>query len=440
MSPIWRQVTRAVASFVQAVPDGDELDVRLFSGGVRRVNAPVPASPSVRASWSSQLVGLPSPSGARTDLGAALDQALSTIESAPPNRQHFIYLITDGAQDPSASSPYPVDGGGNWAQLRARASALASARPLSFAIVRLTSRADEQGLLSKTLPQADVVPAMSSAQLDSWFSRQARSIALRKLKLRIAEERRLPAFVDSVLSPVRLGSSFEIRRHQLRHTIDAILADSAVLILKDGGQVAMHPTTTGDSSARLTSTPAARAWYLPPSAGEAHINQSVPAHMRFEPAMELQRIGISGGPLEDSLQLVISITGPSWWRVIAYWMSVVLLIAGVFHFSRRALWSLHRPRLDGRVRFDRAGSPSETIDLASRDIIRFEIRAPSGPLIATLEARNERGRTAIWIVPDIQPVTFGGQPLRSSVRVRAVSRIEHSETTVFYFPWSGSLS
>ncbi|SDM15853.1 von Willebrand factor type A domain-containing protein [Lentzea albidocapillata subsp. violacea] len=66
------------------------------------------------------------PRGAATDIGAALELAVSLLEGGKPGLSGAIVLITDGIARPPAASRYHEQGGPAWSELAARGRGLAS--------------------------------------------------------------------------------------------------------------------------------------------------------------------------------------------------------------------------------------------------------------------------------------------------------------------------
>lgn len=432
MRPIWAQVKSAVETFVRAVPDGDELDIRLFSGTVRRLNAPVPASPAIVTTWVRQVSSLPAPSGTHTDLGVAMESALDAIAAAPPSRQQFVYILTDGAQDPGPGSAFPAAGGGKWAALQQEAKALGATRPVSFAIVRLNEQADAQHLLADALPNPDIVPAITADQLRSWFSREARNIAVRKLRLLIAGERRSPALLDSSDMPINLGTASSAQRSQLRRTTDAALVEAPVLRLDDGATLMLGVATGQD--VRVESTAPNRPWYWPPASSTGRVTRTVPVSVRFAPAAELGRIGIDAGPQADSMRVSIPITTGGVLSVIRYWATVLALLILVVFLLLKAKWATHTALITGRIRIEREGIPDELVEIGQMRTASYPLVSPSGRALGTLEAVNRRGRTALWIEPGADVVRLGPSQLMRRTRIHAPIRLAHPEVVIHYFP------
>ncbi len=439
MRPLWGTVRSALLTFLRAIPDGDDVDLRLFAGNSRRINVPVPFTSPVRDGLTRQVEQLGMPSGAHTDLGLAVEQALRVVAAAPVARQQFIYVITDGAHDPAPGSGFALDGSGRWDELAQTARALATARPISFAVLRLTAQADAQGFVSKSLPNADVVSVLSSAQLQAWFTREARSVALKKLQLRIADERRRPAFVDSALSAIVAGASVTSTRQALRPTVISRIESASTSVMSDGISVTVAATrSASDSTVLLETKSAPRAWYLPPSGTTRNINQTFPVQVTLEPRDELERIGVLPGPMVDSVRVVAFVNGLNIASVATYWGAVLLLLAGTAFGVRQAKWASHTPRFMGQIRMTRCGGDQELANLAALTDARFDWKSVSGELLAVLEARKERGRTALWAIPRSPGLTMNGRPLTKATRFRGTTRLECAGEELNYFPTSTS--
>src|SRR5215471_15804324 len=102
MKPLWPAVRQALGEFSAAVPDGDDLEVRLFADCPHTLIPPTPASDRTRTAWQQQINGLGAPNGKNTNLGCAAEAIIEQLRSAPAGRLQFVFILTDGQHEPGA--------------------------------------------------------------------------------------------------------------------------------------------------------------------------------------------------------------------------------------------------------------------------------------------------------------------------------------------------
>lgn len=418
MAPLWPAVKQALSEFAQAVPDGDELDIRLFSTSVRGLIAPVPANSQVRDAWRQSIQGVPAPRGGNTDLGRAAEAALTQVKSAPADRLQFIFFLTDGQQDPGPSSPFPAAWAGQWPQLATQGAMLLGSRPVTVAIVRLTAAAD-QSLLARAFPNAVVTDAIGPDALRNWFAHRSREVAVSKLTTLIRRELAQPiARIESngpiVLHSKRLEQK-DVGVKKRRQILTTISAEGSPVALSNGASITANSSLWSTDSSRLAITGPAHAPWVPPGGRPRTVDEQVVIRTRLEPAEELRRIGISPAERRDTLRVKLTLlTGGPLSAWLYYGMCVVLAVAA-FLMLRGVRRSAHRAFLDGRIIIrgtDRA-SAGETHMLRGRELRTFTIEGTGGRELLRLEARNEKGRTVVYATPLASDVTLRNKPFKT---------------------------
>lgn len=418
MAPLWPAVKQALAEFAEAVPDGDELDVRLFSSSVHSLIAPVPATPVVRAGWMQSIRSLPSPHGTSTDLGRAAESALAQVKSAPPERLQFVFFLTDGQHAPDGSSPFPTSWGGQWPAVASQAEMLVGSRPVSVAIVRLTTAAD-QSLLTKAFPSAVVTDAIGPDALRNWFSHTRREVAVSKLTTLIRRELAQPiARIESNGLLVLHGDRQEqhsVRVVNRRRIVETLPANSAPVGL--GGREAIVPTTSLWSSDTGTLKLSGKEYapWVPPGSIPGTLDERVVIRTRLEPSQELRRIGISAGPRPDTLHVKLTTLGGGSLSGWLYYGICVVLAAVVLFLIRGTRRRAHRAVLDGRVIVTGANrsSAGATHALRGRKLKTFTVTTDDGRELLRLDAKNEKGRTVVYATPLTGDMTLRNKPFRT---------------------------
>ena len=441
MAPLWPQVKGSLAQFISAIPDGDEVDVRLFADQPRPfLSIPLASAQSKRGALD-RLAALAAPNGRHTDLGLAAAAALERISGAPRDRQHFVYILTDGQQDPGSGSPFPANGAGRWPELAIQATTMASARPLSFAVVRLTPSAD-RSLLVKALPAAVVVDATSEADRAEWIANVVRGVAVAKLKLQLAFELTRPALTIATIRPVIEGNETNGRVTSVRPILLPML-DSVEAGTLPGGQRVKIAVPSGSGGIEAGDTVGVsvgagrRSWFLPPAGVAESLTVSLQAHTRLTPAEELARIGIVAEAQDDSVRIVLVLAAPSTLDHAKYWGTLLVLVAALVAGLVFLKWKAHRAAFQGELRIrHRDRGEEEVVALSTVSPATYDIVTAS-QIVARLEARSERGKPVLYVVPLLPNVRLNGRPLTKPQRLpRATALIEHDTMSATYFPTS----
>lgn len=417
MTPLWPALRLALAAFAAAIPDGDELDVRVFSDAARALVPTAPATPSTRISWSRTFASLPPPSGTATDLGAAAESAVQAMRGADPEQVQLVYFLTDGQHEPPASSRYQADIGlAAWRALAISAEALSSSRPISVAVVRLNVRADAE-VLRRIFPMAVTTDALDERGLRAWIANTARQSAVAKLHALVQRELASPA--RSLESPAAIEThSDRVESHSVRATwtrkiLLTTLRDSSPISLAAGGRIV--PTMSiFDSMPSIFLAGARRAPWIPPGSIARELSERVVIKTQLEPAQELGRIGIASAGIEDTLVLRLSLreggTLPRW----LYYSCLVLAVAATVAVVRHVRMRLHQAYLTGRVIVSSRSSrsPGATHILRDRNLKRFTVTGTDGRELLELRAENLRGKTTIQAVPLTENLRIGDRPFR----------------------------
>jgi len=425
--------------FAAAIPDGDELDVRLFSDAPRSLIAPVPASDRARADWARRFAKLQTPSGQFTDLGKAANAALKEIRSAPPNRLQFIFFITDGEQSAAAASPFPDSWGGDWPTLAAEASTLISARPVSVVVLRLTKDAD-RSMLTRVFPGAIVTDAIGPEALRVWFARSARDVAVEKLRLLISRElaQRAYTVTGALTTDLRGTGSGGAHATLDRSVLTTVFVDSATGAFGDDGMItatSIAPVSAGASGVRLRLRMPSRAWYLPPVYARDSVIVTGVGQATLEPAVELSRIGIGSGSRMDSVSFVVTARA-SMVAVLTYYGILAALVVLVIAVIVRGKWALHHAYLDGHLTIETAnGVPnSERVELTGKRKQSYTVTTSAGQPVVTFAAVSRRGKTIVSAIPSSGSLLLRGKPVSGSTQLTGTARIEHPDVIVHFFP------
>lgn len=127
----------------------------------------------------SELPTAPTPGGS-TDIGAALDAALSRLERPGAAQVASVVLLTDGQQDPPAGSAYPKATGPGWNALHQRAEKVAKGTDLSGYALPLRDGATGADLLGTVVPDTTVLKSSGIQDLRGYLQQAADRILARK--------------------------------------------------------------------------------------------------------------------------------------------------------------------------------------------------------------------------------------------------------------------
>ncbi|OIJ62791.1 vWA domain-containing protein [Streptomyces mangrovisoli] len=127
----------------------------------------------------AQLPAAPTP-GAETDIGAALDAAVTELERADVSSISSVVLVTDGEHNPPAGSSYPSAKGAPWTALHKRAEAVARHTDLAGYALPLGSQASGADLMRSVVTPTTVLRPTSIDDLSTYLQRAGDRTRLRK--------------------------------------------------------------------------------------------------------------------------------------------------------------------------------------------------------------------------------------------------------------------
>jgi hypothetical protein len=366
------------------------------------------------------------------------------LRAAPADRLQFVFLLTDGEQDPPPGSPYAAAWNSAWEELAREAQRVTGMRPVRVAIVRLTPEAD-QHFLARVFPDAISTDAMTASALRGWFHNQTAEAAVEKLLLLIARDLQHrgievePAVVRTFASrPTEVTLQLTSRRQLLSSLIPA----GTTLDLPGGGtlrtpsDVTIQPGETRDVV--LTLTDAEYPGYLPPGRRTRNIAQQLALQVRPGPTSELPLVGADTALRATPLQVDLTLVGGGALPWSLYFPIAGLIVTLLGAGALGVKWKMHRAYLPGRVIIrpsleDVAGPIIEekTEQLRGKRLRRYTVTHADREQILTLEARSERGRTVVYAIPHGK-VTLRGKPLTAPHVVRSAATFDTTFGPVTY--------
>jgi hypothetical protein len=133
----------------------------------------------------ARLPDSPDPAG-ETDIGAALDSAVSELERDDASEVASVVLLTDGEHHPPEGSRYPKSTGAAWTALHKRAKAVAERTELAGYALPLGSGATGAELLGDVVDDTTTLRPDSIQDLSSYLERAGDRTRARKAQLLLA--------------------------------------------------------------------------------------------------------------------------------------------------------------------------------------------------------------------------------------------------------------
>lgn len=118
------------------------------------------------------------PGDSRTDIGQALDRAVSALASPPVAAVNAVVLLTDGGHEPAAGSPYPFSAGTAWTRLRDRAAAIPDVVAMGLPLA--PGAVAGANLLETVFPGAVIAAPESTTTLTDRIEAEAVAVLARK--------------------------------------------------------------------------------------------------------------------------------------------------------------------------------------------------------------------------------------------------------------------
>ncbi|MEU4494148.1 vWA domain-containing protein [Streptomyces sp. NPDC023998] len=129
----------------------------------------------------------PTPEGA-TDIGAALETALTELERSDASEIASIVLVTDGSHQPGSGTRYPESTGEAWTALRKRATDIGKRTELAGYALPLGTGASGADLLDDVVPNTTVLRPDSVKGLGAYLQRAGDRTRARKAQLLLAKD------------------------------------------------------------------------------------------------------------------------------------------------------------------------------------------------------------------------------------------------------------
>jgi Mg-chelatase subunit ChlD len=372
MGEYWPTVQSGVASFLEAVPDGDYISVVAFGSSAGQLRMPRQMTHQTRAELIDEIKRIEKPTDTATDIGAGLEKSLDELNRPNGNRLKFVFLFTDFAHSPPASSKYPSRSPQDapWQSLAARKRNEQSGSILQvFALLLPVGGASGRDLAlgRAVFPEMQELVVNRDA-LQGWFVRRKAEIERDRLRaliehdvrrgpftLRAIEQKgdRLVATFDAVTDRIVETSSLadvhveDFNAGALQSRLETLPADTLKVTFTPGAPLELPLARIkdqskilkwgddGEVSFRLSAVqglePADELTRLNPQTGS-----STPSRIEFQAPVERRAVSLAGGYLP--LWVLFALLG--------------LVATGVFFFFHR-----RRPHyLSGEIGVTSAGN------------------------------------------------------------------------------------
>jgi hypothetical protein len=180
-SKLYGGVRATLGSFLDGLASADHVALFTFDSAV------IPRYIGPAGDTSRMLAGLPATAdGTSTDIGQAIEQAISELERPDAASVASVVLITDGEHSPTASSAYPQASGPPWDRLRQRAEKLKATSVKGYALP--LGGASGASLLGTVVRQTTVLNPSAVAQLGDYLDRSKEGARLEKARLLLAPD------------------------------------------------------------------------------------------------------------------------------------------------------------------------------------------------------------------------------------------------------------
>jgi hypothetical protein len=199
MRPFWPTVQQALATFIEAIPDGDYLSLITFGTQASYATTPSPINASTRVDFVAAASRLSTPTDKNTDIGRAVEKALGELNRPSGNRLKFVFFLSDFKHDPSKDSSYygkMSTADAVWRRLAQRRENEQQGSILQvFALLLPLGRGVGRDipLVQKIFPELEQVRVNRSTLLP-WFERRKAEIARDKLRLIVESDTQKPPF------------------------------------------------------------------------------------------------------------------------------------------------------------------------------------------------------------------------------------------------------
>lgn len=176
--------------------------------------------------------------GAKTDIGAAIESALDTVDLPDNTDPAMVVLLTDGKQDAPAGSTYAGNIGTAIERLRDRATGVERRRPVRALGLPLTGQTDV-AMLDRVFDDT-VLMDLPPAQVGDYLRRVGGRVAVEKAAARVSRDR-LAVTLTPEQSPVTVSGEPVTVTARVRNEASDVPLEVTLTARVDGVPVPVEP-------------------------------------------------------------------------------------------------------------------------------------------------------------------------------------------------------
>ncbi|WP_229075932.1 vWA domain-containing protein [Actinoplanes sp. DH11] len=322
--------------------------------------------------------------GGRTDIGAAIESALDTVDRPDLTDPATVVLLTDGVQDPPPGSRYDGNIDAAITRLRERATGIERRRPVRALGIPLTGQTDVR-LLDRVFDDT-VLMDLPPDQVGTYLSGVGSRVAMAKAAALVARDRPAvtlttnPGPITVRDEPVTITATVrnEASRVPLTVTPAATVEGAAIPVRVLTGETTVAPGAEQTIQLRVDPPGATGRWIggERSTAGTLRIEAAITSPWRDVIVQDLG-LALTPEPARAAVPVRATATGIAIWLVTVLGLLLVALVALLLWLPTRR-W---RPMGGGQLTVTEPGAPVPYRQMLSGRKVRFP--APHGSGAAT---------------------------------------------------------
>lgn len=440
--PPWPGVVRGYKALVNAVGPADRLGLITFdSTAAIRLDPEALRTDQDRATAIKQLPKRPR--GQFTDIGTALEAAVSRLSRAGAAEIQTLVFITDGRHDPPPNSKYPSKSSPSWKPLERRGRALDRSRRSRLNVFGWGTGAassTDVGLVRRVFPNAQIM-ALPPRQVPQFLESLATEVQRERVRpsaqsdlraqiqstLAVPDELTADMEADLNLTNPRVGLPTNVSLRGLTVTeadgssVDATVTPQQVRLAPGESaqiSVTLHPRNTDHGRLTIGEQTDSRDWTATVDADTALSAQLTSLLVTEHLATEKQTVGRVSQPgvVDASTRY-----GLSWTRFLITTAALALLIMAAVWALR---WAFIPPTLAGHIEDD-AGNRLLRLSGKEAELPNASVVAPDTADRVRLFTKPRGLGKRVWIQRTGGDPRVGGRPLtRRPQRLFSPDRID----------------
>jgi von Willebrand factor type A domain len=357
--PPWPVVRAAYDALIDAIPDGDQLTLITFDS-IPQIQTPVTLG-SDRTSLKTKLPQVANGNG--TNIGAALNAAVSALDQPNAADTQTLIFITDGSHN--GKGPFEVPGNAAWLELQGRAQNLESRRPIAVRALGIGNSGKAGAELVNSVFSKPEIVVLEGPKVRDYLTAEVENAKLRLLGKQIQRETTDGLVRFSVKPKGKLESALTVTAEvssNLAHLgVDVDLAGvtatdatgKPVRVQIVGGSRTVHvaPGTTEEIKIEVKPAVGASAFFEmpPPKTEELDITLKLDGAAQVTPQTLLkEKFGTNTAVkvTNPDLFTLSRTVGKSYRR---FFLEIALAVLAVLAALRAAYWAFKKPSLRGAL-------------------------------------------------------------------------------------------